>query len=269
LGNRILAKALVSRLPDTYGLKPLPVTTFDTDRTPEEIRSLLSPYKDWHNTYTFGSVTMEKTSTEVIGGKQRNLQRFQFITGALLDYCGGTLSGKSVLDVGSSDGFWGLQAYLLGASKVLCIEPRREIVEQSKTIMELARAKVEVVCASVYELSSHCLGQFDVVLAPGLLYHLSKPVYALEKLAEVTRDVCVIDTHVISGEGKAKVIYENHEYFINAVEFSGLVWYPTLDVLLRMINHAGFDGSVITPNMRDLPRDYLEGSRVVIFAHKT
>lgn len=48
----------------------------------------------------------------------------------------------------------------------------------------------------VYDLSPEKVGVFDVVLFLGVLYHLSHPLLGLERVASVTGDLLIPETHV-------------------------------------------------------------------------
>ncbi len=49
----------------------------------------------------------------------------------------------------------------------------------------------------VYELDPRVIGEFDVTLALGLIYHLKHLVLGLEKLYGVTRDLLILETAII------------------------------------------------------------------------
>ena len=53
---------------------------------------------------------------------------------------------------------------------------------------------------SVYDLDPHSIGQFDVTLALGLLYHCKHLVMALEKLFIVTRELLILETAIYPPE---------------------------------------------------------------------
>src|SRR5262249_21194629 len=59
-------------------------------------------------------------------------------------------------------------------------------------------SRVRFVCQSVYNLDPAELGQFDVVLFLGVLYHLRYPLLAVDKIRNVCRGSVYIETHVSS-----------------------------------------------------------------------
>jgi len=70
----------------------------------------------------------------------------------------------------------------------------------TKAGFELARkaldSKVEDLSIDVLDLSPERIGEFDLVLILGVLYHMRHPLLALERVASVTKDQLVLETHV-------------------------------------------------------------------------
>ena len=70
----------------------------------------------------------------------------------------------------------------------------------TKAGFELARkaldSKVEDLSIDVLDLSPERIGKFDLVLILGVLYHMRHPLLALERVASVTKDQLVLETHV-------------------------------------------------------------------------
>jgi tRNA (mo5U34)-methyltransferase len=112
------------------------------------------------------------------------------------------LHGKTVLDVGAWDGFFSFECERRGARRVLATDsfcwggPGWG----SKAGFELARlalgSQVEDQEIDVLEHSPETVGVFDVVLFLGVLYHVRHPLLALERIASVTRELLILDTHV-------------------------------------------------------------------------
>ena len=61
----------------------------------------------------------------------------------------------------------------------------------------LLNSRVRCVKQSVYTLDAATLGQFDVVLFLGVLYHLRYPLLAVDKIRTVCRGTAYVETHVI------------------------------------------------------------------------
>ncbi len=101
----------------------------------------------------------------------------------------GDLSGKSVLDIGAWDGWFSFQAERAGAERVVALDYRDG---EARRGFDVARAalgsSVEYVAADFMANDLAGLGEFDVVLFLGVLYHLREPILGLERVAGLTRD---------------------------------------------------------------------------------
>jgi tRNA (mo5U34)-methyltransferase len=112
------------------------------------------------------------------------------------------LAGKSVLDIGSWDGFFAFEAERRGASRVLATDSFSWSGANwgSKDGFELARealgSGVEDAYVDVMDLFPDRLGTFDVVFFLGVLYHMRHPLLALERAAAMTDERLILETHV-------------------------------------------------------------------------
>ena len=112
------------------------------------------------------------------------------------------LSGMTVLDIGSWDGFFAFEAERRGASRVLATDSFCWNGDGwgTKDGFNLARkvfnSKVEDLEIDVLELSPEKVGTFDLVLCLGVLYHMRDPLLALERIFSVTKRQLILDTHV-------------------------------------------------------------------------
>lgn len=112
------------------------------------------------------------------------------------------LSGRTVLDVGAWDGFFSFEAEKRGAVRVVAADSFAWSGESwsSKAGFELARqalgSNVEDIEIEVMDLAPSRIGTFDLVLFLGVMYHMRHPLLALERIASVTRDQLILETHV-------------------------------------------------------------------------
>lgn len=112
------------------------------------------------------------------------------------------LDGLSVLDVGAWDGYFSFEVERRGASRVLaadsyCWSGKDGCTQDGFNLARQAlRSKVEDVEIEVLDLCPDRVGTFDVVLFLGVLYHMKHPHVALERVASVTKDLLVLETHV-------------------------------------------------------------------------
>jgi tRNA (mo5U34)-methyltransferase len=185
--------------------------------------------------------------------------------------------GKTVLDIGAWDGFWSFLAERRGAASVVAMdhyawsvdfparleyweacERKGEIPDHRLDLTEfwrpddlpgragfdLARhtlgSSVEPVVADFMEVDPAVIGQFDVVLFLGVLYHLREPLTALERVLGLTSGVAVIETEAISilGMPQASMV-EFHDGGGLRGDYTN--WFvPTEAALHAMCRAAGF-----------------------------
>ncbi len=97
-----------------------------------------------------------------------------------------SLSGRRVLDIGCSDGFFSFEAEKRGGEVVAM-----DFVPESYTGFATARrildSRVMYRMDNVYNLNPEDYGTFDVVFFMGVLYHLRKPLAALDSIRSVMK----------------------------------------------------------------------------------
>src|SRR5688572_864240 len=88
------------------------------------------------------------------------------------------LAGARVLDIASHDGRWSMAALEAGAREVVGIEGRPELVERANGHFAnrgIADDRYRFIAADVFDVlarpEDHDLGEFDVVMCLGFLYH--------------------------------------------------------------------------------------------------
>ena len=95
--------------------------------------------------------------------------------------------GKHVLDIGCRDGALAFEAERLGAAAVIGIDadlPAENIAFLSQALGSKARFERH----SLYELKPESFGLFDIVLLPGVLYHLRYPFWGLRRVRDLLVD---------------------------------------------------------------------------------
>jgi tRNA (mo5U34)-methyltransferase len=187
------------------------------------------------------------------------------------------LSGKSVLDIGAWDGFFSFEAERRGAASVTAVDhyvwsmdvpamiaywedcKRKGVVpEQYDTMPGMWRpdelpgkrgfdlahgvlgSKVKSVVADFTTMDLDALGQFDVSLYLGVLYHMHDPFFCLKRLAKVTKQLAIIETEAIRVPGLEQFplweFYEGSELNADVNNW----WAPSQTGLLAMCRAAGF-----------------------------
>lgn len=123
----------------------------------------------------------------------------------LLELCGGSLAGKTILDLGCNEGAFAVEFARRGAAHVIGVEARRANFERCELVRNLLRlTNLEFLHADVKDVlpdwkQTH--GQApDIVFLSGLLYHLSDPYSMLAAVYDVAGDIVLIDTHIADPE---------------------------------------------------------------------
>ncbi len=166
--------------------------------TEEEARRILEAAAYWHYKFEFPWGTTTPTKP---GWAERVEKRKGHFWRPLLDRFGGTLSGKSVLDLGCCQGYWSFLARESGARRVVGVDSCRNFVLEARaaaTVLNIDR------CSFMdghleEEGGWDSLSPADITLFLGSLYHLADPMYALRKAASLTEEAILIDGEVIPG----------------------------------------------------------------------
>lgn len=183
------------------------------------------------------------------------------------------LTGKMVLDVGCNAGFYSLEMKRRGAARVLGVDSQRDLIRQAQFVRAVLGVDIEYQRLSVYDLDPIRMGQFDVTLALGLIYHCKHPVLALEKLFAITRELLVIETAVYPPE-KVPESFEYDEagsrptlhplaYIENTTDAKEAIynWFvPGVNALTALLKNVGFDRLEVFPGVQT--------DRVVVACHK-
>lgn len=154
------------------------------------------------------------------------------------------LQGRSVLDIGSWDGFFSVQAARRGAARVLATDHFcwNGAGWGTKAGFNLAKRvlapQVEELEIDVPDVTPEAVGRFDVVMFLGVLYHLPDPHGAIQQLAGLTREVLVMETQMdmLDVDRPAAAYYPGTE--LNDDETNW--WAPNVPCAAGMLHAAGF-----------------------------
>jgi 2-polyprenyl-6-hydroxyphenyl methylase/3-demethylubiquinone-9 3-methyltransferase len=100
-----------------------------------------------------------------------------------------TLGGQSFLDIGCGSGLHALAALRLGAERVVAIDIDPLSASTARELLERfwGKANASVITASVLDLESRALGEFDVVYSWGVLHHTGDMARAIRIAARHVR----------------------------------------------------------------------------------
>jgi 2-polyprenyl-3-methyl-5-hydroxy-6-metoxy-1,4-benzoquinol methylase len=236
--------------------------------TREEIEKKIKSYF-WHYPFEFDGLFVDASLPAFARTQGRHYQRYMHIFPAILSMTDdSSLSGNTVLDIACNCGFWSIQANLAGADTVIGVEASPKNVEQANFILQLTGLNdIKYRVMNAYDVSTKTLGEFDITFFFGLLYHLDKPIVALERLYEVTKKFAVIDTSLAISKIPMLRIREDTVHDQNFSNRLALV--PSEGAVPLILRYIGFREVFCLQNISDnLPRDYVIGARKTFIAVK-
>ncbi|HEX2763397.1 MAG TPA: methyltransferase domain-containing protein [Allosphingosinicella sp.] len=151
------------------------------------------------------------------------------------------LAGRSFLDCGCNGGGYVYAAKALGAGRVFGFDAREHWIEQARFLgRHLPSDGVELAVCDLAGLREMRPEPFDVTLFNGLFYHLPDPIAGLRVAADLTRELIIVNTATMPGEGDALILSpESKVELMSGVD--GLAWLPTNEkVLAAILAWCGF-----------------------------
>jgi len=112
------------------------------------------------------------------------------------------IHGMSVLDVGAWDGFFSFEAERRGASDVLAVDHlswggggpgNRAAFDLCREALD---SHVRDAVLELWQTTKENVGQFDVVLFNGIVYHILDPIHALIEMSGIAREVLTVETWI-------------------------------------------------------------------------
>jgi len=178
------------------------------------------------------------------------------------------LRKKTLCDIGCNTGYFLFELFnKFQVKHALGIEPRQKNLKKAKFIanfFNLPKNKYQLIKKDI--LSSSKIPSSDIVIVPGVMHHLDNHLKALEKIYDITNELCIIETMVLSDDLNSKeianqlelkdILYQNkqfqNQFGIIGLKLesdtndgstihSGIVGIPTTQALVLMMKHVGFD----------------------------
>lgn len=154
------------------------------------------------------------------------------------------LADKTVLDIGCWDGGFSFEAEKRGAKSVLGIDiwKNRSVadVDGAHFAKRILKSNVEFKELDLYDLSPANHGKFDVVLFYGILYHLNDLYDAMEKISNITNELCILETALIHD----KTLLEHKEPLCEWGMWSAgdkyNTWFPNYSFINKIAQDVGF-----------------------------
>lgn len=118
------------------------------------------------------------------------------------------IQNKRVLDIGCRDGLFSFEAEKLGAQEVIGIDNDLSLGAVNLLIPYL-KSNIKMYELNVLDLKPETFGLFDLVIFPGVLYHLRYPFWALKLIKDVLNDggKLVIETAVFMDDNQRAMLF--------------------------------------------------------------
>jgi len=172
-------------------------------------------------------------------------------------YLPASMEGLRVLDVGCNAGFFLLESKRRGAAHVLGIDMVPGALKQAALVSEASGLPFDLRMMSVYDLSN-ALGVFDLTFFFGVLYHLKHPLLALDRLADVTRGLLIMESAIIPwspwallrkqygrwkyGGSSLDIVFIRNQDSSNPEREPYFNWFvPSIEALRAFAEAAGFE----------------------------
>jgi tRNA (mo5U34)-methyltransferase len=179
-----VTQPLTELIPETSAAEQLVADAFVIDAAPDEAERVRESVPLWFHTFALAPGIYTPGIARDHGYRLSVLGADRF-------------AGRSVLDIGTFDGFYGFLAERLGASRVVAVDNEQYVAwvrarfgvdlpgaAGFKAIAELTGSKVDyrtMDAMDVRDLDE----QFDVVLCFGILHRVTDPIGFLQTLADV------------------------------------------------------------------------------------
>ncbi len=212
-----------------------------------------------------------------------HVTRWQMMKSCLEDKFGNDRSDLTVLDLASHQGWFAVKMAQAGFSSVLGIDVRESHVQDSQLIRDIyGLEQLSFRQGDIHDLVEEQLGQFDVVLMLGLLYHLENPVGALKTCRSLCKNLCLIETQVVPGmtgfvdygsykyvrplKGSFGIVDETDETHGLEASITGICLVPSLEALTWILHKIGFSKVTVLKPPDDAYEQLLYHKRVLVAA---
>ena len=205
------------------------------ESVPEQSNGVFTLY----HSFRFGNVYAHGTITSL---------QYQMWVSSLIPE---NLKNKTVLDIGTADGFYSFLCESRGAKKVVAVdwtefpgfsaahkildskvEFRKLIIDESNLGFVDLKQKI----STINEIKE----KFDIILLFGVLYHLPNPVMIFKTLANITYEMLLMSSHII--DSKEPAMYYYPEGSLTPGDTTNW-WVPTPSCLTDIGKRLGFNKS--------------------------
>jgi tRNA (mo5U34)-methyltransferase len=211
--------------------------------------------------------------------------RTHMLHAALDEHFAENSTSLTAIDLACHQGWFAVELAKRGFNRVLATDARAHHTADTRLISEAYQLQqyIDTLTCDVHALDSQSLGQFDLVLCLGLIYHLENPIGALRKAHALCKQVCIIETQIAPGQ-TGLVDYGSHR-FVKPIEASfvvvdetyethgpeastlGISLIPDLNGLIWILKRIGFKTVKILPAPENAYEQLRYGKRVMLAAY--
>jgi len=165
------------------------------------------------------------------------------------------LEDRSVLDCACNCGAYSFAAKDLGAGECFGFDIREHWIKQARFLAEHREGPsnhMRFEALDLYELPKRGVGPFDVTFFLGIFYHLPDPIGALKLVADLTRELIIVDTATQNDlpDGSLFAAEESESKLLSGAY--GLSWLPTgPEALRKLFRWLGFEETRVIYRRRD------------------
>ena len=191
------------------------------------------------------------------GVEKIHTTRLALMQAALDAAVGPDCSALTAVDLACHQGWFALHLARRRFREIVGVDAREEHLADARLMAEVQGARsLRTLRLDIEEARAEQIGQHDVTLMLGLLYHLENPVRALRLARAVTRRVMLIETQVVphmSGMidwgswsfrrpmvGVFGIVDETQETHAPEASFGGICLAPSIETLEWLLKRVGF-----------------------------
>jgi SAM-dependent methyltransferase len=239
------------------------------DLSPDELQAEVDRLGTWTTTFPLrGGVRTTPDTIETAVERLHRLFRRDLIGGTVAELLGDELTGTTVLDVGCNSGYFSFDLADRGAASVVGVDLREENIAQARFLAE--HYGIHNVSFEVSDAEADApVGQWDVVLNLGLLYHVTQPLALLRQTYEWCRRFAVIDTVCTHEPFSGYIVVGDRDVDRPVEGRAEIELHPTYRGAIDTIRAAGFSEIIeITGTADETPPSYATGARRCFLAMK-
>ena len=194
------------------------------------------------------------------------------------------VKGKAILELGPLEGAHTYQLEQLGAESIIGIESGKTHFLKCLVVKDLLKLKAEFLYGDFRKYLKNCDKKFDIVLASGVLYHMTEPIELLSDMANVTDNIFLCTRYYSENrqdiayrfENEPIILYNDYKGYVhyyddpsnNELILGGTrhysVWITKEDII-NILNNLGFSNIIIINDNTD--QDV--GNNIILYASRS